>query len=461
MSSEQVKVKHLVVDSGAFLKNSPLHEIATNVYTTEEVIGEIKSRSAREQLQVLPYDVEKRQPEEEDRLFVTSFAKKTGDYFNLSSTDIEVIALAVNLERRQHGGSIAHLNEQPKQATIISNVPSKENKRDKFGFNFNRQNKVHSKTKEAKEEPDAEVDEEWQSIKPKSLKINLNEPKQANVRISHSEEEDDDEDGNEQEFGHEKCGDEKEEEEKQDSNQDDETEENTKQSDGDDDGDEEGDWISPSNIDFVKKQFESLKIKEKEMSEQVEVACITGDFSMQNVLMQMGIKVISIHKGLLITHTRQFVLRCIACFKITNNMSKMFCPQCGNLKTLKKVSVSVDENGQKRIHLNPKRPVTTKDVKLCIPRPRRGKHALNPILVPDQHVPKLKPSKFAVQEKKTVAQSIISDVGYLIRDNPFSVNDVYSKASNYRTGSRAATINKAVFNEGRKHANKCKDKRRN
>lgn len=155
------------------------------------------------------------------------------------------------------------------------------------------------------------------------------------------------------------------------------------------------------------------------------------------------------------------MLRCIACYTISNNTSLMFCPSCGNLKTLKKVSVSVDENGQKRIHLNPKRSITTKDLKLRIPRPRKGKYALNPILVPDQHVPKYRKAKLGVQERKKVQDSVLSDIGYLVRDNPFSINDVYSRSSNYKTGSRAAVINKMVFNEGRKYATKKKSKRRN
>lgn len=229
----------------------------------------------------------------------------------------------------------------------------------------------------------------------------------------------------------------------------------------DDEDDGEGDWITPSNIAQVKKQFDSLKLDEKSTTVEMNTACITGDFSMQNVLMQIGIKVLSVEKGLLIRQARQFVLRCIACFTITNNTSLLFCPSCGNLKTLKKVSVSVDEKGQKRIHLNPKRPITTRDLKLRIPRPRKGKYALNPILVADQHVPKFRQAKFAIQERKMVNESVLSDVGYLVRDNPFSMNDVYSRSSNYKTGNRVTTINKMVFNEGRKYATKKKRKRRN
>ena len=42
---------------------------------------------------------------------------------------------------------------------------------------------------------------------------------------------------------------------------------------------------------------------------------------------------------------RTYILRCYACFKTTSLMTKIFCPKCGN-KTLKRVAVSLDENGQ-------------------------------------------------------------------------------------------------------------------
>ena len=46
-----------------------------------------------------------------------------------------------------------------------------------------------------------------------------------------------------------------------------------------------------------------------------------------------------------IKQMRTYILRCYACFKTTSLMTKIFCPKCGN-KTLKRVAVSLDENGQ-------------------------------------------------------------------------------------------------------------------
>ena len=41
----------------------------------------------------------------------------------------------------------------------------------------------------------------------------------------------------------------------------------------------------------------------------------------------------------------RWVLRCHACYKVTQEVGKIFCPKCGNGGTLRKVSVTVGENG--------------------------------------------------------------------------------------------------------------------
>ena len=52
----------LVADSAAFLKNVPLQNMAKNVYTISEVVGEIKSAAVRQSLAVLPYEITFRVP---------------------------------------------------------------------------------------------------------------------------------------------------------------------------------------------------------------------------------------------------------------------------------------------------------------------------------------------------------------------------------------------------------------
>ena len=71
----------------------------------------------------------------------------------------------------------------------------------------------------------------------------------------------------------------------------------------------------------------------------LQVACMTTDFTMQNVLKQMNLELVSI-EGRRIREVRRFVLRCFGCFQVTPRMDKTFCPWCGN-KTLKRVSVTL------------------------------------------------------------------------------------------------------------------------
>lgn len=45
-------------------------------------------------------------------------------------------------------------------------------------------------------------------------------------------------------------------------------------------------------------------------------------------MLQMGLRLISV-SGLSITSSRQFLLKCHACFHLTRDMSREFCPACG------------------------------------------------------------------------------------------------------------------------------------
>ena len=82
----------------------------------------------------------------------------------------------------------------------------------------------------------------------------------------------------------------------------------------------------------------------------------------QNVLKQMGLNVVTLD-GLLIHHVRTFILRCYACFKTTSLMDKIFFPNCGN-KTLKRVAVTVDNDGKEIIHINFRKPLTSRGKKV-------------------------------------------------------------------------------------------------
>jgi RNA-binding protein NOB1 len=128
-------------------------------------------------------------------------------------------------------------------------------------------------------------------------------------------------------------------------------------------------------------------------TETVLVACLTTDFAMQNVLKQIGLNVLST-EGILIKVTKTWILRCYACFTTTPHMDKQFCPKCGN-KTLKRVSVTLNEDGSQEIHISTRRPLNTKGKKFSLPKQKGGKYAVNPFLTADQQIPQQKRTAMA------------------------------------------------------------------
>ncbi|NXM76383.1 NOB1 protein, partial [Serilophus lunatus] len=182
--------------------------------------------------------------------------------------------------------------------------------------------------------------------------------------------------------------------------------------------DEEG-WITPSNL----KQAQQDTGHCDTAPVGVQVGCVTTDFAMQNVLLQLGLHVLAVN-GMLIRQARSYILRCHGCFRTTSDMAKVFCPHCGN-KTLKKVSVSVSEDGSLHMHFsrNPK-VLNPRGLRYPLPAPQGGKHANNPQLVEDQRFPQQRLSRKARQKTD------VFDPDYLAGASPFAEHDVHSRAAN-------------------------------
>jgi len=108
------------------------------------------------------------------------------------------------------------------------------------------------------------------------------------------------------------------------------TTENTKaESEEEDESDGDGEWITPANVTLHKSRDlglfptlpahhpDALVPKAETKSKQktvLKVACLTGDFAMQNVALQMGLNVFGVG-GQKIKEVKTWVLRCHACFK--------------------------------------------------------------------------------------------------------------------------------------------------
>ncbi|GBG90588.1 hypothetical protein CBR_g50931 [Chara braunii] len=116
---------------------------------------------------------------------------------------------------------------------------------------------------------------------------------------------------------------------------------------------------------------------------QSSVACITLDFSMQNVILQMGLRLITVD-GVRIKQVHRWALKCHACGLVTYEVTRLFCAKCGNGGTLNKVSVTVGPDGT--THVAVRRRISVRGTRYSLPLPKGGREGSvkNPILREDQ-----------------------------------------------------------------------------
>uniref|UniRef100_A0A3B5B886 RNA-binding protein NOB1 n=1 Tax=Stegastes partitus TaxID=144197 RepID=A0A3B5B886_9TELE len=371
-------VEHVVADAGAFLKKAPLQDIGRNIYTLKDVVDEIRDRPTRRSLAFLPYQLTFKEPSPEHIRHVTEFSKKTGDYPSLSATDIKVLALTYQLHL-EHVGS-QNLKTEP-EVKVPSTQRHPETPVNVAGFHLPSKKPAESPNIRPTETPDREQFNSFQfwrepvpSLDDDLLGLLVNDQSDDEDKENEPEEEEDEDDG--------------------------------------------GGWITPSNIRQLK-----MDSADWTAPADVTVGCLTTDFAMQNVLIQIGLHVLSVN-GMVIKQARSYILRCHACFRTTSNMNKVFCPHCGN-QTLKKLAVTLNEDGSLHMHFsrNPK-VLNSKGLRHSLPLPHGGKHANNPQLVEDQRFPQQRLSRKARQKTD------VFNPDYVAGASPFCENDIYSRAAN-------------------------------
>ena len=57
------KMKYLIADTAAFIKNVPMHEYAHNVMSIRDVVDEIRDKETRQRLLACPIEIEYRDPD--------------------------------------------------------------------------------------------------------------------------------------------------------------------------------------------------------------------------------------------------------------------------------------------------------------------------------------------------------------------------------------------------------------
>nr|XP_038041525.1 RNA-binding protein NOB1 [Anas platyrhynchos] len=418
--AEMARVPHVVADTGAFVCGAALQDVALSVYTVPEVLAEIRDRPTRRRLAALPYELRLRRPRAEFVRLVSDFAKRTGDFPSLSAADLQVLALTCQLHAECSGPAGLRL-QPPDKVRLSSSLRHPEAPLHLAGFHLPSKHKCPGKGRrqhspERSQDP-TESNEfgsflYWRPPLP-SIEDELQELLEAHavsVSPETTEEHRSPEDG--------------------DSAKEEEDEEDEDEEESDDEG-----WITPSNLKQVQQDLGHCDTAPAD----IQVGCVTTDFAMQNVLLQMGLHVLAVN-GMLIRQARSHILRCHGCFKTTSDMTKVFCPHCGN-KTLKKVAVSVSEDGSLHMHFsrNPK-VLNPRGLRYPLPAPQGGKHANNPHLVEDQPFPQQRLSRKARQKTN------VFDPDYIAGVSPFAENDIYSRAANLH-------IRDAALGAGRRRLN--------
>ncbi|OKL64092.1 hypothetical protein UA08_00312 [Talaromyces atroroseus] len=349
-------VHTIVLDAGPLLKNVPplstLLAQAEELVTTPAVVGEIRDPVARSRVETLylPF-LKQRAPSPKSVQVISEFARKTGDRAVLSKVDIEIMALAYEIECERNGGDW-RLRSVPGQKRLNGKPPateesSTENTTTEKPVNTEATDRAEGE--EATETKTADVNTVTEDLAATTIDANVEQ--RAGLDEAAPEEStpnlDDTVNGAPEGI------------------QDADNAEEGEDSDGG------GEWITPSNIKKKQARDESAGVSATPEPKVMQVATMTTDFACQNVLLQMNLNLLSTTTLQRIRHLRTFVKRCHACFSTTKDMNKQFCPRCGK-DTLTRVSCSTDSNGQFKLHLKKNMQWNNRGNVYSIPKPVHG-----------------------------------------------------------------------------------------
>ncbi|TQS34919.1 hypothetical protein Golomagni_04677, partial [Golovinomyces magnicellulatus] len=352
------KVHSLILDSGPIIKNDPsvstLLGQAEILYTIPSVINEIRDAAtrARLELSLIPF-ITLRSPRPASIRTIQDFARKTGDLEVLSRTDIHLMALAYELEcERNHGNwrlrSIPgqkKLNGAPPPSLAARGPEADKTELKSAVLGSHTEEGYTQETAKLNESDDLPVEIDVQKAL-SNLCLSIENSKVSPNDVSAVS----------------------------DSNGDLAVKEHISLSEDvvieeDKLSDEEG-WITASNLKKHQEKDSNTITSPKDSGKILQVALITNDYAMQNVLLRMNLNVLSssLQK---ISNIRSWVLRCHACFLVTRDMTKQFCGRCGK-PTLLRAASSTDRDGNFKIHLKKNMQWNSRGNVYSIPKPRAG-----------------------------------------------------------------------------------------
>ncbi|KAH9850780.1 Nin one binding Zn-ribbon like-domain-containing protein [Lenzites betulinus] len=388
--------KHLVLDAGPLLSLSPLRGLSEAYYTVPQVLDELKDKRAREHFQQLGLSagvrIEIRGPTAASLAHVIQWAKKTGDYSVLSHPDLCVLALTYELDKIEKDAAEKLKAEGGKASTSegttqVEAADAAHKTEETAGHSEDRE---HTEPQEQHELPVDDAPEE----------VDSNPDEVPPPSESEDDAEEDLQEREPLEVALEPLQDEPTPSSPSTSQTAPTASDTTPASpslppaaethvydDPSDEDDGEGEWITPSNVGLHKSRALDLLPsaggrKGKKQEETIPVACMTADFAMQNVLLQMSLGLMGV-EGKRIDRVKSWVLRCHACFKICKDASRKFCPSCGN-PTLLRASVTISSPNAgpntpaMQVHLKKNFQFKTRGTIFSIPAPKAGSSKTGP-----------------------------------------------------------------------------------
>ncbi|KLO91706.1 art-4 protein [Fusarium fujikuroi] len=359
-------IHSLVLDTGPLIKNDPpantLRAKAEQLYTLPCIISEIRDAATRARVEttLLPF-ITLRSPNPESVKVIRDFARRTGDLAVLSKPDIDVLALGYELECERNGGDWRlrktpgqkGLNGKPNkpaegEAKTETETEKVEETLEKAVDNLTIENPVEQAT----------VGESSQSEAKDTVAETVPEPESKDESVTEVTETTTN--AIEETATAETA---------QPGEKADETIEAVEEASDGDASDDEGGWITPSNLK-KHQAADTGATPSAPVQKTLQAAVLTSDYAMQNVALRMNLNLVAPSLAR-ITHLKNWVLRCHGCFKITKEMSKQFCPSCGQ-PTLNRVSCSTDEHGNFKIHLKKNFQWNNRGNVYSVPKPVHG-----------------------------------------------------------------------------------------
>lgn len=343
-TTEAAKPCHtIILDSSPLLLNTPsistLRANSHELVTTPTVLAEIRNEEAKTRVDTLyrPF-LTVRTPKPESVRFVKEFARKTGDGAVLSQTDYEILALAYELECERNGGDW-RLRNAPGQKRVNGSPPVKK----VDGEGVTPEEVAREGNDVANAGPAQTIDQ------PQETEIEKQTPPETQLQQLEISDEGappaDSEALSESPVV---------------------TEEESPEASDESDGG----WITPSNIKKHKAKDDGTD-KSTSTEKVLQVATMTGDFAMQNVLLQINLNLLSTKTCKRLSSIKQFILRCHACFATTKDMSKQFCARCGK-PTLTRVSCTTNDKGEVKLHLKANMQWNNRGNVFSVPKPSAG-----------------------------------------------------------------------------------------